>query len=240
MKTVLITGATSGIGLALVEQYSSKNYHIIAAGRNQLKLKELTVKYKNVKPLAFDITDNQQVKSAISTLDKIDLVILNAGDCEYIDDVANFDEALFERVIKVNLISVGYLVAALIDKIPVGGRLTFVSSSVTNLPFQRAEAYGASKAGVDYLAKSLAVDLAPLGIDVSLVHPGFIKTPLTDKNDFKMPFLLSAEDAAERIVRGLDRKKFLIQFPMRFMFILKAVSLLPMSLYIKLSTRNSK
>jgi NAD(P)-dependent dehydrogenase (short-subunit alcohol dehydrogenase family) len=239
MKTVLITGATSGIGLALVEQYSLKNYHIIAAGRNQLKLNELKVKYKNVQPLAFDITDNEQVKSAISTLENLDLVILNAGNCEYIDDVSNFDGALFERVIKVNLVSVGYLVSAVVEKIAVGGRLTFVSSSVTNLPFQRAEAYGASKAGLDYLAKSLAVDLAPLGIEVSLVHPGFIKTPLTDKNDFKMPFLLSAEDAAERIVRGLDNKKFLIQFPMRFMLILKAASLLPMSLLIKLSTRKS-
>jgi short-subunit dehydrogenase len=115
--------------------------------------------------------------------------------------------------------------------------VVFVSSSATILPFPRSEAYGASKAGMDYLAKSLRLDLVSNDISVTLVHPGFIKTPLTDKNDFSMPFLLTSEEAAQRIVKGVKAQKNYIHFPKRLTLLLKLFSLLPSSLWQSLILR---
>ncbi len=106
------------------------------------------------------------------------------------------------------------------------------------LVFPRSEAYGASKAGMDYLANSLRLDLAKNDISVTLVHPGFIKTPLTDKNDFSMPFLLTSEEAAERIFNGVNAKSNYLHFPKRLTFLLKAFSFLPSSLWQKIILRN--
>jgi NAD(P)-dependent dehydrogenase (short-subunit alcohol dehydrogenase family) len=107
----------------------------------------------------------------------------------------------------------------------------FVSSSATIVPFPRSEAYGASKAGMDYLAKSLRLDLVSENIGVTLVHPGFIKTPLTEKNDFEMPFLLTSDEAANRIFQGVNRRTKYLHFPKRLTLILKLFSILPASLW---------
>ena len=149
---------------------------MIACGRNLEKLAELE-KHTNIKACQFDATDLKDIKQATLGFSAFDKVILNAGNCEYVDDARNFDSALFERVISVNLLAMGYCLEALLPKISAGGQLVLVSSSVTYLPLPRSEAYGASKAGVSYLAKSLAIDLND--VDVTLVHPGFVKTPLT-------------------------------------------------------------
>ncbi|QDP02139.1 SDR family NAD(P)-dependent oxidoreductase [Thalassotalea sp. PS06] len=237
MKQVLITGATSGIGQSLALHYAAQDVSVIACGRNQDKLDSLCQGKTNLSPLAFDITSEEQVANAAKSIDGLDIVVLNAGDCEYIDDAGNFDGALFKRVITVNLLSMGDLLQHFIKKIRPGGQLVIVSSSVTYLPLPRAEAYGASKAGVDYLAKTLAFDLAPQRIDVTLVQPGFIKTPLTDKNDFSMPFLLTSEQAAERIYKGVEKRKKILDFPKRFTYLLRLLSWMPFSWWCWLLTR---
>ncbi|TKB47471.1 SDR family NAD(P)-dependent oxidoreductase [Thalassotalea mangrovi] len=237
MKQVLITGATSGIGEALALHYANQDYAVIACGRNQARLEELSQRQTHIQTLAFDITLAEQVAEAAAQVDALDIVILNAGDCEYIDDAGSFDGALFKRVITVNLLAMGDLLEHFIKKLRTGGQLVIVSSSVTYLPLPRAEAYGASKAGVDYLAKTLAFDLAPEQIDVTLVQPGFIKTPLTDKNDFSMPFLLTAEQAAERIFKGVQKRRKILDFPKRFTYLLRLLSWLPFSWWCWLLTR---
>ncbi|GGG54493.1 short-chain dehydrogenase [Pseudohongiella nitratireducens] len=230
-KTILITGGTSGIGKSLVIECMSKGEQVIACGRSQDKLDQLAKELPGVMTLCFDITDKTAIAKAIPNELTIDWAILNAGDCEYVKDVMNFDTALFERVIKVNLLAPAYLAEALIPKINTGGRLAFVSSSVTNLPFPQAEAYGASKAGLDYFAKSLAIDLKPHNIGVSLIHPGFVETPLTASNSFKMPMIINSDDAAKRIREGLCRGQSLIAFPRRFIFIIRLLKLLPEKLW---------
>ena len=119
-----------------------------------------------------------------------------------------------------------------------GGQVVFVSSSATILPFPRSEAYGASKAGMDYLANSLRLDLAEHEIDVTLVHPGFVSTPLTDKNNFAMPFILTSEQAANRMLVGIEKRKKYLHFPKRLTLIMKLFSLLPSSLWQSLMTKN--
>ena len=234
MKTVLITGASSGIGLALVHRYIQNNYRVIACGRNKEKLVSLFQGLPNVIPLIFDLTSNESVHSAANSINyPVDIMILNAGDCEYIDDVEHFDSELFERIIHVNLISVGYMISAFLSKLIKGSQIAFISSIVTTLPFPKSHAYGASKAGVDYLANTLRCDLIDKGIQVSLVHPGFVKTPLTDKNDFSMPFLMTSENAAARIFKGVSQRKDYFSFPKRFTYPLKAMQLLPNALWKK-------
>ncbi len=224
-KTVLITGATSGIGLALFKQYQQQGAQVIACGRNKEQLQKITD--TAFKTLQFDITDQHQIRDKAALVESIDVLILNAGTCRYIDDAKQFDGELFADVIQTNLVAVGWLLAAFLPKMKAGGQIVFISSSATLLPFPRAEAYGASKAGLDYLAKSLRLDLAQHAIGVTLVHPGFIKTPLTDKNDFQMPFLLTPEEAAQRIYQGVLAKKYYLHFPKRLTLWLKLFSLLP-------------
>ena len=112
--TILITGATSGIGESLLQHYLAHDYQVIACGRNQEKLKQLATDNVNVVPIAFDITDKEQIRSAaniISAIDRIDILMLNAGDCRYIDNAKTFDGELFASVIATNLQSLGYLLA---------------------------------------------------------------------------------------------------------------------------------
>ncbi|WP_343815551.1 SDR family NAD(P)-dependent oxidoreductase [Colwellia asteriadis] len=241
-KTVLITGATSGIGESLLHQYARAGYQVIACGRNTLKLDAFKKVYPTLITLAFDVTNPEQISdaaTAINTIEAIDILILNAGDCRYIDDAKNFDGKLFNHVINTNLSSLGYLLQYFLPKVPQGGQVVFVSSSATILPFPRSEAYGASKAGVDYLANSIRLDLQPQGIDTTLVHPGFIKTPLTDKNDFNMPFLLSSNEAALRIFNGVKARKNYLHFPKRLTLLLKIFAFLPAAIWQQLIKKRS-
>ncbi len=237
--TVLITGATSGIGKSLVERYLRRSVKVLACGRNPEKLEAL--QDLDVSPNAelrlvqFDQLDPDAIKASFNDIENVDLAILNAGDCEYIDDAMNFDAQLFKRVIDINLSSVADLVESLLPKLAKAQtldtdenpQLVLIGSSAAMLPFTRAEAYGASKAGLGYLADTLYIDLHPHNIDVSLVLPGFIETPLTDKNDFEMPFLMSSEEAAKRIIKGIEKRQRHIAFPKRLIWSLKLAGLLP-------------
>ena len=212
-KTILITGATSGIGLALFEHYVARGDKVIACGRDSSKLSLLS--NKAYKTCLFDLNNPAAIENQLKGVGGIDIVLLNAGDCRYIDDAKNFDGKLFADIITTNLTSLGWLLQFTLPQLINGGQLVLVSSSATILPFPRSEAYGASKAGMDYLANSLRLDLAEHSIDVTLVHPGFVKTPLTDKNDFNMPFLMTSNQAASRIITGVDKRKRYLHFPKR-------------------------
>ena len=230
MKTVLITGATSGIGQQMALDYVKDGWKVIACGRNPESLATLASN-EHIDTLKFDLTDPQQIAEASSSLsDSLDLVILNAGTCEYIDDAMAFDTALFRRVINSNVIGTADCAAAFMPHINAGGQLAFIGSSASFLPFARAEAYGASKAAIAYFAQSLAVDLAPHNIDVSLVSPGFVSTPLTDKNDFSMPMKITVQQASDEILKGLHKRKKHIKTPRLFTSILGLLGQLPHSI----------
>ena len=234
-KTILITGATSGIGLALFEHYVARGDKVIACGRDSSKLSLLS--NKAYKTCLFNLNNPAAIENQLKGVGGIDIVLLNAGDCRYIDDAKNFDGKLFADIITTNLTSLGWLLQFTLPQLINGGQLVLVSSSATILPFPRSEAYGASKAGMDYLANSLRLDLAEHSIDVTLVHPGFVKTPLTDKNDFNMPFLMTSNQAASRIITGVDKRKRYLHFPKRLTLLLKFISYLPSSLWQKIITR---
>ena len=223
---IVITGATSGIGRQLAMDYHSEGHEVWALGRNQQALDELAACGLSIGQL--DLTDRDAALAWFSGLESVDLAILNAGTCEYID-LPDFDSALVQRVMRANVESTAISIEAVLPLLRKSehAHLAVVGSSAAYLPLPRAEAYGASKAAIAYMVETLRIDLHPEKIAVSLVCPGFVKTPLTDLNDFPMPFRVSVQQASDHIRKGLMKKKAEIHFPKRFTSILKLLSLLP-------------
>ncbi|MBL0561002.1 SDR family NAD(P)-dependent oxidoreductase [Aeromonas hydrophila] len=229
---VLITGATSGIGFQLALDYRRAGWQVWGCGRDGERL--LALGRHGITPLQFDGRDASAVSEAAASLPRVDLVILNAGNCEYMAVDEGFDSTLFARVIETNLVATGHALAAFLPRLGAGGRLAIVSSSVSWLPLPRAEAYGASKAALDYLADTLRLDLAGKGIGVTLIRPGFVATPLTAKNDFPMPCLVTVEEASRAIMDGLTAGRHQIHFPRRFIWLLRLLGALPTGLWLRL------
>lgn len=235
MQQVLITGSTSGIGKQLAEDYCAAGWQVIACGRNQEVLAQLA-EY-GMQTLCFDIGDKEQVKASFDSLQQLpQLLIFNAGTCEYIDR-GRIDSDLFKRVFDSNIMGLMYCIEATQDRMSAGTRVAIMGSSSSYFPFTRAEAYASSKAAISYFARSWAVDVADQGIAVSLISPGFVKTPLTDLNDFPMPMLVTTEQASDAIRRGLAKGKTEVHFPRRFSYLLKFFEMLPYSWQFHISKR---
>ncbi|MDX9895507.1 MAG: SDR family NAD(P)-dependent oxidoreductase [Desulfofustis sp.] len=236
---ILITGATSGIGRQLAIDYLAAGHQVWAVGRNQQQLQELQTRGAQVG--AVDLLDRQATLAWFATLERIDLAILSAGSCEYVDLPA-FDSALLTRVMRINVETMAHCIEGVLPALRRSDdpHLVGIGSAAAYLPLPRAEAYGASKAAVAYLIETLRLTLFAEGIAVSLVCPGFVKTPLTDRNDFPMPFLVSAEQASRAIRDGIAAKKAEIHFPKRFTLLMKAASLLPRSIWLRLAQRMRK
>jgi NAD(P)-dependent dehydrogenase (short-subunit alcohol dehydrogenase family) len=227
---ILITGTTSGIGHKLAQDYLREGHTVYCCGRNVAVLSKLTASFgERATSLHFDVADLNDCKQALAAVSDLDLVILNAGTCEYID-AKNFDAQSFERVIRINLIGIANCLEALIPRLRVGSTLSLMGSSSSYLPLPRAEAYGASKAATEYLAKTLAITLKNQGIHVSYIAPGFVETPLTDLNDFPMPMRVDVEYASRHIRKGIAKGKNEIHFPRLFTGMLKSLSLLPFAI----------
>jgi short-subunit dehydrogenase len=239
--TCLITGASSGIGRELAQLYAARGWTVYALARSEDKLNALAAKC-GIQPLVVDLIDTQAIEQCAQTLAAdgvvLDLLLLNAGTCEYVD-ADNLDLDAFQRTFALNVQAVvaatRYFMPLL--KASLAPQLAIVSSMAHFFPFTRAEAYGASKAAISYFTESLRIDLADSGIVVSLIEPGFVDTPLTQKNDFSMPFLVSATEAAHRISRGLAAGKRRIRFPLRLALMLKLLGTLPYGLRISVAKR---
>lgn len=232
MSTMLITGATSGIGEALAKLAAAKGYQVIACGRNQDKL-DILSQQDNISSLRFDITDQAQTAAALAEA-SYDIVVLNAGTCEYVD-IDEFEPAMFKRVFEANFFGVVNCVNGLLPSLNKGKKLVIVDSMARLAPFTRSEAYGASKAALHYFTKSLEVDLWDKGVKVQAVSPGFVETPLTDKNDFDMPMMIKVDKAASDLLYGIEKNRQSIFFPTRFGLIMRFLHILPTSVQRKLS-----
>lgn len=248
-RRIWLTGATSGIGLALARQLLEAGHRVALSARNPEALDELAAPYPQALCLPLDVSDREAVREAArrleSTFGGLDWAILNAGTCEYLNARA-FDSALVERVFAPNLFGAIYCVEAALPLLRRARReggtplLAATSSAAAYLPLPRAEAYGASKAALSHFLESLRLDLDAEGIDVSLIHPGFVRTPLTDRNDFPMPCRVEPEAAARIIVAGLEAHRLDIHFPRRFTLWLKLLGILPVGLRHRIGRRLSR
>ena len=233
MSRIWLTGASSGIGAALASQLLEQGHRLALSARQVAPLQALATRYEDqVLVLPGDLTDPAQVADICRTIDArwgaLDLVILNAGTCEYLEP-GHFDTRLVERVLTTNLLGTSHCLEAALPLLRRGQRphLVGVCSAVTWLALPRAGAYGASKAALRYLFESLRIDLAAEGIDVTLVSPGFVDTPLTRRNDFPMPMRWSAQRAARHITQRLPARPLDIAFPWFFAFVLRSLGRLP-------------
>jgi short-subunit dehydrogenase len=224
MTRILITGATSGIGEALAKHAAEKGHSVIACGRNEDKLAELS-EFTNITSCKFDATDLEKTNAALNDI-VFDIAVINAGTCEYVD-IKNIEPDMFRRVFEINVFGAVNVATALLKRAKQGNKIVFVDSLARLLPFTRSQAYGGSKAALHYIAKSFEVDLASRGISVQTVSPGFVKTPLTEKNDFDMPMAISAEKAAEYMLDGIMSSRSHIYFPKRFSAFIRTLNFLP-------------
>lgn len=237
MRRILITGATSGIGKALAELCAKRGYYVFACGRNEHVLQALSL-IENVETLKFDVSDEKQVSAALQNI-SVDIAVLNAGVCEYVD-VESFESAMFKRVFEPNFFGVINCVSALLSTMKKGSQIVIIDSLARLMPFTKSQAYGASKAALHYFTKSLQVDLAEAGIMVQSASPGFVATPLTDKNDFEMPMKISVEEGVESLLDGIEKKQASIYFPKLFSLILRLLAILPSFLKVWLSKKTIK
>lgn len=243
-RRIWITGASTGIGRAVAVELAERGAAVVASARNRQALAELVKAYPSgrVTALPLDVTDRQATLDAVQTIRQclggLDIAVFNAGTCEYVD-VRHFDSALFERVMQTNFLSMVYGIEAVLPLLRQSSRphLVGMSSSVAYGGLPRAEAYGASKAAIRHMLEALRIDLTPENIPVSIVCPGFVRTPLTERNEFPMPFAIEADEAARRIADGIAAKRHEIHFPKRFTLTFKLFTLLPSRLYTRLCAR---
>ena len=228
-----LTGASSGIGAALAEQLLKAGMHLAVSARTVAPLKALAQRYPGqVLVVPGDLTNSQTVREIGEKIHHdwgtLDTVVIKAGTCENVE-AKQLDASIIEHVVRTNLLASSYCIEAALPLLRAGTEphLVGIASSVTYLPLPRAEAYGASKAGLRYLFESLRIDLAPEGIEVTVISPGFIETPLTEKNDFPMPLSWPADKAARYIVEKLKKRPLEIAFPALFMAVLWPLSKLP-------------
>lgn len=232
-RRIWLTGASSGIGAALAEELLKSGVQLALSARAVAPLEELAARYPGqVLLVPADLTNSQQVREIGERITEVwgslDSVILNAGTCEYVD-ARQFDASIIEHVIRTNLLASHYCIEAALPLLHAGNQphLVGIASSVTSLPLPRAEACGTSKAGLRYLFESLRIDLAPEGIDVTVVSPGFVDTPLTEKNHFPIPATWPADKAARHILANIQDRPPEVAFPALFMAEFWPLSTLP-------------
>lgn len=232
-RRIWVTGASSGIGRALAVQLGLLGNTVIISGRKQEELEKTREGCpERISVIAFDVADRAANMSAAEKIKKdfggLDVVVLNAGTCEYLD-VKNFDSDLVRRVMDINYTGFVYGIEAALPLLRKGNDpyIVGMSSTVAYTGLPRAEAYGSSKAAIRHFLQSLRIDLDEEKIDVSIICPGFVKTPLTDRNDFVMPMRISVEQAARYIINGMKKRKHEISFPPLFVFLLKFIAGLP-------------
>ena len=239
-KHIWLVGASEGIGAALAAKLSAEGAHLALSARNADALKALASTLPGTPLLLpLDVTNQASIDAAWSRLNEawplLDMVIYNAGTYEPLD-AQHFDLAKIERMVDVNFSGALRVLSHVLPNFLARntGHIALVGSVAGYRGLPAALGYGASKAAIIHLAENLKADLARTDITVQIINPGFVKTRLTDKNDFAMPCIITAEKAADYIIAGLQSRRFEIHFPKRFSLILKLLSLLPASLYFAL------
>lgn len=244
----LVTGASSGIGAEVARRLAAKGFRVIAVARRASELAALAgaaaAQGGDIVAIQGDVTDRDSMAALVADVEQkygpIALAFLNVGtffpDSE--DDIGGDG---FRKTFDVNVNGAINLIGPLVRAMKPRRRGQIaVNGSVAGyggLP--RAIAYSASKAALIAMCEALKFDLDRLGITIQLVSPGFVKTPLTDKNDFPMPFLMPLEEAGQRIVEGFATGGFEIAFPKRMAWLLKAVNMLPYGVYFRLVSKTT-
>ena len=247
-RTVWLVGASSGIGRASASALHAQGARVVVSARNAAALDAFSEEHPGAIALPLDVTDAHAVKAAAMTLTArgvLDCVVYCAGHYHAMD-ATRMDLSDLRRHNEVNYLGALHLLDAVVPQMlaqPMDlhngqrGHICLVGSVAGYRGLPQSLAYGPTKAALINLAETLYLDLHPHGVGVSLINPGFVDTPLTRTNQFKMPALISPDKAAQEILRGWARGEFEIHFPKRFTRLMKALQLLPYPVFFAAARR---
>jgi short-subunit dehydrogenase len=234
----IITGASSGIGRALAHELAKRGYELALLARRAELLDGLVGELRTrAIPIACDVTDAAAVRDAVRRAEAqlggpCELAIANAG-VSIPGHATKFNIAEAEQIIRVNVLGLMYLYDAVIPAMVERKRGRFVGvasiAGLRGLPI--AGPYSASKAAVQAFLEAARIELKPYGVGVTIVNPGFVATPMTEKNRFRMPFLMQPEDAAVVIADGIERGDRVVEFPRPMSLLMRVTRYLPDALY---------
>ncbi len=244
-QSLWITGAGKGIGRAVALEYARHGWSVAVSARTVADLDSLAEEAKRlgvsgrIVSYPADVTDQDEMKQTFKTVEAdigaLDHVILNAGT-HMPSSAKKFSADPYRTLLEINVMGavngLSAVLPAFMDR--KSGRVGIVASVAGYSGLPLAGAYGASKAALINMCESLKPEMEAEGVGLSMINPGFVRTPLTDKNKFPMPFLIDADVAARHIYLGMTKGKFEIAFPRAFVIILKILRMLPYGLYFPL------
>lgn len=242
-KIAWITGASSGIGRALALRLGADGWTVAVSARNGEALAQLArEKPGTIHAFPLDITDRDFVLATLAEIEQslgcVDLAVFCAGT--YARDYAQgFSSTVLENMVNLNIVGTAHCLEAVMARmISRGAGHIAVTASVTGyVGLPGGASYGATKAALNVLCEALHPELAAKGVALSVINPGFVDTPLTAKNDFPMPFIISADGAADIIVRGLKTRRFEIIFPWKMALAIRLLHALPHRLRFAITRR---
>jgi len=239
-KVIWITGASSGIGTALAHELAKRKAKLALTARRIGVLEDLVKELRGLGAEAIsvpaDVQDSTALASAVKkieeTLGPVDILIANAGTHVF-SKPEQFDSKEYLNLMDINLGGILRAIEAVLPSMQKRGvgHIVGMASLAGYRGLPRAAAYGASKAAIIHFLESARFHLERINIPITIVCPGFVRTPLTDKNDFKMPFLVTPEKAAVLICNGIEKQKKEISFPIPFNWFLKLTRIIPYPLY---------
>lgn len=228
-----VTGAGTGIGRALARRLAKDGWIVAASARTARDLDTLAAEVPGrITAFQLDVTDEAAAaetgRSIEQSLGPVDLAILNAG-AYFPTTGRDFNVGNFRKTVDLNLMGVvncmGPLVPSMVERR--SGHILVMGSLTGFVGLPTAASYGATKAALNSMAEAFKPDFEQYGVTISVINPGFVKTPATDKNRFPMPFLMEVEDAVDHIMRGIERNRFDINFPWQMNFGVKLLASLP-------------
>lgn len=237
---VWIVGASSGIGAATARALSQAGANIILSARRESELHEVrqTLTGANHQILPFDVSDYAQTKQAFKTIKRLDRVIFFAAVYDP-SEKGRADIVFIQKSLQVNIGGVYNVLDVVLPffESQGQGQVNLCGSVAGYIGLPNAQPYASTKAAITNLAESLYVEYESKNIDVKLISPGFVRTPMTDKNQFKMPMMIEVEEAARYIAKGITSSSFEIHFPKKFTWFVKLLRLLPYWLSFRLTKK---
>jgi short-subunit dehydrogenase len=236
----IITGASSGIGAAIARELSRRGYALALLARRVDLLQQLATELPNAIAIPCDVTDVAAVRDAVARAGQIDIAVANAGVGGTGWAAKSVADA--EQMMRVNYFGMLYLFDAVIPQMIErrSGHFAGIASLAGLRGLPTAAGYSASKAAMQAFLEAARVELAKFNIRVTTVNPGFIATAMTEKNEFKMPFLMSAERAATIIVDGILRGKRVVEFPRTMSMLTRFARNIPSAVYDRIVSRSVK
>ncbi len=236
-KHVWITGGSSGIGRELAVALHKAGVKVSVSARSADTLEALATEHEHIRGYPLDVTHEDAVGQTVAAIETergpIDLAVLNAGFWE-LSDGNDLRLDLFKQSMDVNYMGVTNCLTPLVATMAGrgSGHVAVVASVAGYRGLPRSAYYGPTKAALNNLCESLQPDLNRRGVKLQVINPGFVRTPMTDKNDFPMPFLMEPSAAVSQILKGLAGERFEIAFPWQLVALLKFARILPISLYL--------